>query len=322
MNRRRFIQTTGIALAGAAVGRLKAQPVADPVIDIHQHLSYSGRSDEQFLAHQLAMGVTLTILLPAGRQVSRPSTHDGGSNGLAAGISGNQPAMNFVQAHPQAFRCFANEVVDLPDAVATLRPFLQDGALGVGEQKFSVDADSPPIAAIAELAREFDVPVLLHFQHGMYNQGIERFHKILETYPTVNFIGHAQTWWGNIDKRHQQEVMYPVTPVTPGGITDVLLTNYPNMFGDLSAGSGLNSLIRDEAHARGFLERHQDKLLFGSDCNDTLGRGPGCQGAQILAAIRRLSPDAAAQRKILFENSRRLLRLERVLNEEGRWISG
>jgi hypothetical protein len=32
--------------------------------------------------------------------------------------------------------------------------------------------------------------------------------------------------------------MYPKTPVTPGGITDRLLSDYPNMFGDMSAGSG------------------------------------------------------------------------------------
>jgi len=313
MNRRQFIQTSSIALTGIVSGTVNAASTAEPIIDIHQHLSYSGRSDEQFLAHQLAMGVTFTILLPAGRQVSRPSTHDGNSNGLAAGISDTGAAVAFVKKHPDAFRNFANEVVDLPDAVETIRPFLQAGALGIGEQKFNVEVDSPPIEAIAELAMEFRVPVLLHFQDGMYNQGIERFHKILEKFPTVNFIGHAQTWWGNIDKNHKQEVMYPLTPVTPGGITDRLLTDYPNMFGDLSAGSGLNSMIRDEVHARGFLERHQDQLLFGSDCNDTIGRGPGCQGAQILAAIRRLSPDHAAQRKILYGNARRILKLDSVV---------
>jgi predicted TIM-barrel fold metal-dependent hydrolase len=162
---------------------------------------------------------------------------------------------------------------------------------------------------VAEVARAFGVPVLLHFQHGMYNLGLERFHKMLEAFPTVNFIGHAQTWWANIDKDAEQPVLYPKTRVTPGGLTDRLLRDYPNMFGDLSAGSGLNSLIRDEEHTRGFLERHQDKLLFGSDCNDVIGRGPGCQGAQILAALRRLVSGKRVERKILFENARRLLKL-------------
>jgi hypothetical protein len=55
---------------------------------------------------------------------------------------------------------------------------------------------------------------------------------MLERFPKVNFIGHAQTWWGNIDRNHQQAVMYPKGPVTPGGITDRLLADYPNAFGD------------------------------------------------------------------------------------------
>jgi predicted TIM-barrel fold metal-dependent hydrolase len=104
-------------------------------------------------------------------------------------------------------------------------------------------------------------------------------------------------------------VLYPTSKVTPGGMTDKLLSDYPNMFGDTSAGSGLNFFTRDEDHAREFLKKHQDKLLFGSDCNDTLGRGLGCQGAQILANLRKLSPNKAAERKILYENARRVLKL-------------
>lgn len=125
----------------------------------------------------------------------------------------------------------------------------------------------------------------------------------------MNFIGHAQTWWGIVDKNHVQTSLYPLTKVTPGGITDRLLTDYPNMHGDLSAGSGLNFFLRDEDHARGFMERHQDQLMFGTDCNDIFGRGPACQGAQTLAAIRRLAPSKAVERKLLYQNARRVLKI-------------
>jgi predicted TIM-barrel fold metal-dependent hydrolase len=97
--------------------------------------------------------------------------------------------------------------------------------------------------------------------------------------------------------------------VTPGGITDRYLSDYPNMYCDMSAGSGLGALLRDEDHTRAFLERHQDKFLYGSDCTDTIGRGPGCQGAQTIAAIRRLAPSKAIERKILFENAKKLFKL-------------
>ena len=97
--------------------------------------------------------------------------------------------------------------------------------------------------------------------------------------------------------------------MTPGGITDKYLANYPNMFADMSAGSGLNALLRDEDHARGFLDRHQNKLLYGSDCSDRDGKGDRCSGGKQLETIRRLAPNKAAERKILYENSKRLFRL-------------
>ena len=58
--------------------------------------------------------------------------------------------------------------------------------------------------------------------------------------------------------------------------------------------AGLNALTRDEHFTRGFLERHQAKLLYGSDCSDHIGSGEKCQGAQTIAAIRRLAPDKQA----------------------------
>jgi predicted TIM-barrel fold metal-dependent hydrolase len=151
----------------------------------------------------------------------------------------------------------------------------------------------------------------LHFQFETYNKGFERLGKVLEKFPKTTFIGHAQTWWANIDKDHSdQSVLYPKTRVTRGGLTDHYLKEFPNMYADMSAGSGLGALIRDEEHTHWFLERHQDKILYGSDCTDTIGRGPGCQGAQTIAALRRLAPEKNIERKILFENSRKLFRLK------------
>ena len=97
--------------------------------------------------------------------------------------------------------------------------------------------------------------------------------------------------------------------MTPGGLTDRYLADYPNMFGDLSAGAGLNALNRDEDHTRAFLERHQNKLLDGSDCADALGRGPGCSGSRTLAVVRRLAANKAIERKLLYENSKRRFKL-------------
>jgi len=133
---------------------------------------------------------------------------------------------------------------------------------------------------------------------------------MVEKYPKAKFIGHAQTWWGNIDRNHEQPVMYPKGPVAPGGITDRLLSDYSNVYGDLSAGSGLNALLRDEDHARAFLTRHQDKLMFGSDCSDSAGAGDSCSGSQCIAALRRLAPSRSVLHKIFYQNAARILKIK------------
>ena len=315
LSRREFLTVASAAVAGMAAGGCSTvggpSDNAEPIVDIHQHVGYSGRPDEVLLAHQRALGVTTTILLPAGRPVKIASTHEGNSNGLAAQALGNKACYEFARAHPKEFRFAANEVPDVAGATMEIENFLRLGAVMIAEQKFGVERDSPEMQRIYQLAGDFRVPVLMHWQFGRYNHGFERFHKMLEKYPKVNFIGHAQTWWANIDKNHQdQTVLYPKTnPVTPGGITDRYLADYPNMFGDLSAGSGLNALTRDEDFARDFLSRHQNKLLFGSDCNDHVGSGDKCQGAQIISAIRRLSANKEIERKLLYANAKRVLRV-------------
>jgi predicted TIM-barrel fold metal-dependent hydrolase len=134
---------------------------------------------------------------------------------------------------------------------------------------------------------------------------------MLKKYPKVNFIGHAQTWWANIDKACDNDPrnLYPRGKLTPGGLTDRYLSDYPNMFGDLSAGSGENAFKRDPDHARAFLARHQDKLMFGSDCVDPTADVAVCSGARQLAQVRAYAPNKTAERKMLYANAQRLFRL-------------
>ena len=206
------------------------------MIDIHQHIVYNDRTVEQLIAHQRTMGVTTTVLLPTG---DRGEGHPGGSGD-------HEAVLELCRTHPGEFVFFANEISDHAEAPKIIERQLRRGAIGIGEQKFRVDCDSPHIERIAEVARSFGVPVLMHFEHGRYNRHIERFHLMLERFPTVNFIGHAQAWWGNIHKNHEQTNNYPRGSVTPGGITDRYLSDYSNCFADLSAGSGYNAITRDE----------------------------------------------------------------------------
>lgn len=287
----RYSRRTFAALACSAWAAAK-----DSIVDIHQHTVYGQRDAEQLVLHQRAMGVTQSVLLPVG---TRP--------GLVPGAGGNQSAVDLARKYPGEFVFFANSVPGTPNARAEIEKFLAAGALGIGEQKFPVECDSAAMQEIFRIAQDRRIPVLMHFQHGAFNTGIERLYRMVEKYPKAKFIGHAQTWWGNIDRKHVQSVMYPKGPVTAGGITDRLLSDYPNVYADLSAGSGLNALLRDEDHARAFLARHQDKLMYGSDCSDSAGKGDGCSGSQCIAALRRLAPSAAILQKIYHQNAARII---------------
>jgi predicted TIM-barrel fold metal-dependent hydrolase len=290
MNRREFL--TCLAATASA-----APPPAQPIIDIHQHADYSGRPDDVFLKHQDLMGISKTILLPAGRVY-----------GLEAGAAGNDRVVEIARKYPEKYVFFANEVPYHPEAKQVIEKYLKAGAKGIGEQKFFIDVNSAPMYLICDIAQDYGVPILLHFQHERYNVNFDQFHQVLAKYPRVNFIGHAQTWWANIDAMHEQPVMYPKWKVTAGGWTDRYLRDYPNMFGDLSAGSGLNAMQRDESHAREFIQRHQDKLLYGSDCSDHIGQGPKCSGTQQIAEIRKLATPAIAK-KIFWDNAARVIKL-------------
>jgi predicted TIM-barrel fold metal-dependent hydrolase len=313
LSRREFLAASSLLLLAAATQGCKSLGTtagAEPIIDIHQHVGYSGRSDAALITHQRTMGVAKTILLPAGRPVNTVSTHNGVSNGLQAKCLGNDACHALAMANPKMFLFASNEVPDIEDAVKEIEKYLRLGGVAIAEQKFGVECDSLEMQKLYQVAADYRVPILMHWQHGMYSYGFERFYKMLEKYPKTKFIGHAQTWWANIDKNHQdQSVLYPKGKVEPGGVTDRYLSDYPNMYGDLSAGSGLNALTRDEDHARGFIQRHQDKLLFGSDCNDSEGAGPKCSGAHTIAVVRRLSPSKKVERKLLCENARSVFRI-------------
>jgi predicted TIM-barrel fold metal-dependent hydrolase len=294
------VDLTRRELLRAATGCF-APPVAQPVFDIHCHTGPPGHGESWLLRHQRALGITGTALLPVNAAFEGlPSFNVG--QGLAIRMSHTYPGefVFFAIADPRKKNC--------PD---TLRKHLQAGARGIGEMKFPVTCDSPKMEAVYELAAGFGVPVLLHFQYEAFNTGFERFPRVAAKYPGAPLIGHGQTWWGNIDRRHRQEQVwpYPEGRVTPDGFSTRLLREHPNVYGEFSGQSGWNALARDEEHARWFLGQFQDKLLFGSDCLHRGLNGTECWGRLTQELLRRLAPSAAVLNKILWENARRLLEL-------------
>ena len=314
LSRRNFIAGAGLLVAGATL-KVKGAGFSgwddEPIIDIHQHTDYAGRTNAELFAHQKTMGVTNTILLPAGHDVNYGSTNYGFSNGLQVHATSNEACYKIAQERPKEYMFGANEVPDVPNAIKEIEKYLKLGAPIIGESKFNVECDSPEMQDIYQLAQQYKVPVLMHFQYKIYNRGFERMYTMLEKYPKVNFIAHAQTWWAHIDKNYpNQNILYPTGKVTPGGLTDQLLSKYSNIWGDVSGGSGLRAMTRDEDFYKDFMTRHQDRLLYGSDCDDKVGTGKACTGWQAIQQIKKLAASKEIERKILYHNAKKLMRLD------------
>lgn len=192
-------------------------------------------------------------------------------------------AKRFMAQEPTRFAGYSVSTdVSAPNAVKLLTQAVKAGARGFGEVKYHVDADGPEMRRLYAAAAELNVPVTLHFQEvphtpteGLFNTGFKRFDKILKEFPKTTFVGHCDAFWANVSADYANDKDYPRTPIVRGGITDKWLSDYPNLFGDLSANSGNNALTRDPSFTADFLKRHSEKLLFGSDCSCSDGHGTG-----------------------------------------------
>ncbi len=310
MNRREFLKTAAAAAVVPALGG-QAPPASEwgsPVFDLHFHLRPQPAAN---LAHFDGAGVTKGNLLTRGAALEQVKA-------LQA-------------AAPGRFTWFNSYDVARPDAAQVLTQAVKDGAQGFGEVKFHVAADGPELRRMYALAADLRVPILVHFQEvdhfpgeGTWSTGFAKtFESVLKAYPKTTFIGHADAFWANVSADYHNEAAYPAGPITRGGLTDKWLGDYPNLFGDMSANSGNNAMSRDPEFTAGFLTRHQDKLLFGSDCSCTDGHGGGvsqsnnpaatrlagkCVARETLGVLKRSAPSEVFN-KIAWGNAHKLLRI-------------
>ncbi len=303
------------AIAGAvcSVGALhgqSAEPWAgDSVVDCHHHLR---NTPEANIAHLDGCRISNALFL----------TRDVGADRIRA-IRAQYPG--------RFLGWFAATDITKPGAEEILTNAVKSGASGFGEVKFHVEAAGPELRRMYALAAELNVPILIHFQEvphtpteGVFATGFRNFEAMLKAYPKTRFIGHADAFWANISADYANEAAYPTGKIKRGGVTDKLLSDYPNLYGDLSANSGNNALSRDPEFTPGFLDRHQDKLIFGSDCACSDGKGGGvsqgnnptaarmagkCVARETLSLLKRTASPAVF-RKLAWDNAHKTYALK------------
>ena len=123
------------------------------------------------------------------------------------------------------------------------------------------------------------------------------------------FLSHSQVFWAEIGTlaSPEQRGGYPRGPVQEGRVVQ-LMREYPNLHGDLSAGSGYNAISRDPEFGYRFMEEFQDRLYFGTDIANVPQELPIVGYFARLRDERLISPDALE--KISWRNTAQLLNLE------------
>jgi hypothetical protein len=203
-------------------------------------------------------------------------------------------------------------------AKANFRPLLaaykEMGCKGVGEYVPNIYFDDPLNMNLFAQVEEAGLPLTFHIapKVGDYygcvdDPGLPRLERVLKAFPKLVFLGHSQPFWAEIGENPNTRGGYPKGKVKPGRLVE-LMRRYPNLHGDLSAGSGYNAISRDPEFGYRFLEEFQDRLYFGTDIANVPQKLP------IVDYFRKLKDNflicAGAFEKIAWYNASQLLKLE------------
>ncbi len=180
----------------------------------------------------------------------------------------------------------------------------QHGCKGFGEHVPGMPFDDPRCEVIYAKCDEYNMPIDVEIGPICTDEaGLPRLERMLQKYPNCIFVGHGAGFWANISGDYNNEGGYPNTPTVPGGAIERLMDEYENLYADISAGSGWNAISRDEEFYMGFLDRHWDRLMYGSDIMFASHYIPQVKW------MHELDIDAAKKYAITDGNARRILKL-------------
>ena len=143
------------------------------------------------------------------------------------------------------------------DFYGMIKEYKEKGCKGFGEELSGLWVDDVRLQKIYETCGRLRMPIVMHLDglRNIDNKGLPKLGKMLKKFPRTIFIGHGPHFWAEIslDVKKNDFNGYPKGKVKKGAL-DRLLSQYPNLYADLSAGSGYNALARDIDFAYPFQE--------------------------------------------------------------------
>jgi len=202
------------------------------------------------------------------------------------------------------------------DFTYLLEEYAARGCRGMGEMLPKMDFDDPRCLNLFRQAGKSRMPIIFDMNDNVHyyglrdDVGLPRLESALKACPDTILIGHGPTFWSEIsgNPAQQERLGYPKGPVKPGGAVSRLMATYPNLWADLSAGSGYNALTRDPAFGIEFLDQFHEKLMFGTDCCvRSEHKSPNAEFIYAVLNEKKISADK--WNKIAHENAVKLFRL-------------
>ena len=291
-----------------------AHVLAFPKIKPYPQSKTTLMSAEDQISLMDAKGIDKAIILPIG-----------GAESIAENQSIGE-ILYICQKYPGRFIPFCNidprlpkrpDLIEVADFDFLLNQYKELGCKGIGEVFVRIPWDHPSMLLLLESCEKVGFPITFHTitadvnSYGIIDEiGLPRLETVLRKFPKLKFFGHSPGFWSEISGEItlKEKNSYSQNPVNPGGKLKELMRNYPNLYGDLSAGSGLNALQRDPDHAWKFIDEFQDRLLLGLDYCSTTN---DMQHIEWLTKARddsNISEDA--YQKIMWKNINRILNLE------------
>ena len=282
------------------------------VIDMHAHANYYGLTCQKLLKNMDQYGIDkawlLTLETPPGEYIHNYYrvtwvTEDGPIPFTTSLAYENKEKRLILGYGPDPRK---------PDSIDRLEAAIELYDVKVcGELMLRMCYDNPDAIRMFRFCGKKGLPVVLELMYPVelagerapwpdywYGGGIEALERVLDACPETIFCGHGAGFWGHISKdRRYLEQNYPTGPVVPGGKIWELMEKYPNLYLDLSAGSGYNAMNRDLAYTKDLLCTFADRAMFGRD--DVHNKTQDF--------LRSLNLPQDVQDKIFYQNAQRLV---------------
>ncbi len=287
------------------------------IIDAHNHPDWHGHNLERFIENMDRFGIAKTWLFswecgPREYMETTTSVIPAPVLSTTAGPIPFSRCISYKERAPERF--ILGYGPDPRDPLASRKLIAAHdiyGARCCSEMKCRTMYDSPDCLRLFRTAGKLHMPVTLHFDYDFqitpedpwtewWGGTIDTLENLLKACPDTVFLGHAPGFWIHISNDalwKKQRYPAKTDPVVPGGRIPLLMRKYPNLYCDISAGSGCLALSRDLDFTRKFLTEFQDRVLYARDYFDNIHQ----------ELLNSLNLPEKVLAKIYSENAERLL---------------